>query len=52
MWWSIPSLPPTMRPMEGFDYILFTINPILPIIGLSGMVVLAISIAIFFIDRK
>ncbi len=40
MWWSIASEPPTMRPVEGFDYVLFTMNPILPIIGFSGIIVL------------
>lgn len=52
MWWSIPSEPPTMRPLEGFDYVLFTMNPILPTIGFSGIIVLLVGIAIFFIDRR
>ena len=49
---SIPSEPPTMRPMEGFDYVMLTMNPILPIIGFSGIIVLVVGIAIFFIDRR
>ena len=52
MWWDIPSAIPTMHPIEGFDYVLFTITPILPIIGFSGMGILVIGVAIFFIDRK
>ena len=49
---SIPREPPIMRPMEGFDYVLFTMNPILPIIGFSGIIILIVGIAIFFIDRR
>ena len=49
---SIPSEPPIMRPMEGFEYVLFTMNPILPIIGFSGIIILLVGIAIFFIDRR
>ena len=49
---SIPTEPPIMRPMEEFDYVLFTINPILPIIGFSGIIILLVGIAIFFIDRR
>ena len=41
-----------MRPMEGFDYVLFTMNPILPIIAFSGIIILIVGIAIFFIDRR
>ena len=49
---SIPTEPPIMRPMEGFDYVLFTMNPILPIIRSSGIIILIVGIAIFFIDRR
>jgi len=49
---SFPTEPPIMRPMEGFDYVLFTMNPILPIIGFSGIIILIVCITIFFIDRK
>lgn len=56
MWWSLPSKPENgifyMRPMEGFDYVMFTINPILPIISFSGIIILIIGITIFFIDRR
>jgi hypothetical protein len=52
MWWSIPNEPPTMRPMEGIDYVIFTLQPVYPIIGFSGIITLVIGIAIFFVDRK
>jgi hypothetical protein len=48
MWWNIPiSSIPSMRPMEGFDYVMFTMTPILPIIGFSGIIVLIIGISSF-----
>jgi hypothetical protein len=52
MWWSIPSEPPTMRPVVGFDYIMLTLQPILPTIGFTGILVLVIGIGLFFMDRK
>ena len=52
MWWDIPSAIPTMRPVEGIDYVLFTLTPILPIVGFGGVCILVIGAIIFFIDRK
>ena len=52
MYRSIPGLPPTMRPMQGIDYVMFTINPILPIIVFSGIIILLIGIVIFLIRKK
>ena len=52
MWWSIPTEPPIMRPVEGLDYVIFTINPVMPIIVFSGIVILVIGIVILFIDKK
>lgn len=52
MWWSIPSEPPTMRPVVGIDYIIFTLQPVYPIIGFSGIVILVTGVVILFIARK
>src|SRR5712692_2113065 len=52
MWWSIPNGQPTMRPMERLDYVIFTLHPVYPIIGFSGIVILVIGMIIFFIGGK
>ncbi|HSB57952.1 MAG TPA: hypothetical protein VLD38_09125 [Nitrosopumilaceae archaeon] len=52
MWWNIPSEIPIMRPMEGLDFVLYTMSPILPLIGFGGIIILAVGAIIFFIGRK